>query len=556
MSTILRSVARSSTANCRSRWTKSCTSTAVYSALSRSSQGQQFHTSRTQLQAELTRFNLSNQNLTSIAQAAQQNKLDIKLPTFDRTDVKEGIVHIGVGGFHRSHLAVYVDSLMGQHGAHEWAICGVGLKPFDAGIRDALGGQDCLYTVFERSAHGSNARVIGSINSFLYAPDGPSKVIDKMAHEDTKIVSMTITESGYYYNENTHDLELEHPDIVADIQSDLTAPRTTFGYLYAALEKRHAAGLQPFTVLSCDNMQGNGSITRHMLLSFARARNSKLVDWITSKGLFPNSMVDRITPRTTDEDKLTLAEEFGIQDSWPVVAEPFTQWVVEDAFVGGRPEFEKVGVQVVRNVHDVEKFECHKLRLLNASHSAIAYAAYLAKFVYVHEVFENPLFRGFIYNMMHKEVKPLMPNIKGVDVDKYCDTLLERFSNPAIMDQVNRLTLNGSSKLPQFIMPSIAEHIMAGTHDFKRLVFVVATWFRFLNGVDEQGKAIFIDDPMAKGLQARAIEGGDKPYPLLDVKSLFGDDLRGSKIFVAELTEALRLIHKEGTMAALAKYVD
>lgn len=557
MFTISRGIARSSVATGRAGRLFKAPNAALYPALSRQTQGQSlFHTSRPQFQAEIAQVSLNTPNLTSIAQNAQQHKLDIKLPSFDRSDVKEGIVHIGVGGFHRSHLAVYVDTMMGQHGANEWAICGVGLKPFDAGIRDALGSQDSLYTVWERSGKGSKARVIGSINSFLYAPDSPSKVIDKMAHEDTKIVSMTITESGYYYNENTHDLKTDDPDIAADIKSDLKEPLTTFGYLYAALEKRYAAGLQPFTVLSCDNMQGNGSITRHMLLSFARARDPEFADWIAAKGLFPNSMVDRITPRTTDEDKVALADEFGIKDAWPVVAEPFSQWVLEDAFVSGRPEFEKVGVQVVSNTEAVEKFECHKLRLLNASHSALAYGAYLANFVYVHEVFENPLWHKFIYNMMHKEVKPLMPEIKGVDVNKYCDTLLERFSNPAIMDQVTRLTINGSSKLPQFIMPSIAEHIMEGTHEFKRLVFVLATWFRFVQGVDEQGKAIFVEDPMAEELQKLALEGGDKPYPLLNVKSLFGDDLRNSKIFVDELTKAMKLIHSEGTMAALAKYVD
>lgn len=515
-----------------------------------------FHTSQSRFQSTITAPALSNQSLKAIEQAARQKNRDVEFPNFDRSNVKEGIVHIGVGGFHRAHLAVYIDSLMKKHGDRDWAICGVGLQPFDAGMRDALVGQDCLYTLIERADKGSSARVIGSINSFLFAPDDPTKVIEKMAHADTKIVSMTITESGYYYNENTHELEIEHPDIVADLKSDLKSPRTTFGFLFAALEKRHAAGLKPFTVLSCDNMQKNGSITRHMLLSFARARNAKIADWIEAQGQFPNSMVDRITPRTTDTDKTALAETFGIQDSWPVVTEPFTQWVIEDSFADGRPAFEKVGVQVVSNVHEVEKFECHKLRLLNASHSAVAYAAYLSGIEYVHEVFENPLYYKFIYNMMHKEVKPLMPAIDGVDIDKYCDTLLERFANPTIMDQIGRLTINGSGKLPQFIMPTIAEQIMAGTHDFKRLVFVTATWFRFLNGKDEQGKPIFIDDPMVEDLQARAIKGGNKPFPLLDVKNLFGDDLRGDKIFVEELTKAMESLYRDGTMATLAKYVD
>ena len=514
------------------------------------------NTRSTQSYLHARTVNLNNQNLELIKQAAQQNNRTVQVPQFDRSNVKEGIVHIGVGGFHRAHLAVYVDKLLNEHGSNEWGICGVGLQPFDAEMRDALVPQDCLYTVIERAEKGSSASVIGSINSFLFARDDPSKVIDKMAHEDTKIVSMTITESGYFYNENTHQLQVEHPDIAADLAGDLSAPRTTFGFLYAALEKRHHAGLKPFTVLSCDNMLKNGSITKNMLLSFARLRDPKVASWIESQGRFPNSMVDRITPRTSEADKAALADTFGIQDSWPVVTEPFMQWVVEDTFANGRPAFEKVGVQVVGSVHDVERFEAHKLRLLNASHSAIAYAAYLGGFTYVHEVFENPHFFKFIHDMMHEEVKPLLPVIPGVDLDKYCNTLLERFANPTIMDQTARLALNGSGKLPQFIMPSIAEHIMDGTHNFRRLVFCVATWFRFLNGTDEHGKAIFIDDPMAEDLQARALAGGDKPYPLLDIKNLFGDDLRNDKVFVEELSKAMESLYREGTMATLAKYVE
>jgi mannitol 2-dehydrogenase len=505
--------------------------------------------------ARNTAFKLTQQNLALIQASAQQGQV-IETPSYDRNDVREGIVHVGVGGFHRAHLAVYIDSLMGQHGVRDWAICGVGLLPFDAGMRDALVPQDCLYTVIERAETGSKARVVGSINSFLYAPDNQAAVIAKMAHPDTHIVSMTITESGYYYNENTHQLEAEHPDIVADLTSDLSAPRTTFGYLYAALERRHAAGLRPFTVLSCDNMQKNGTITRNMLLAFARRRDPKMAEWIETQGGFPNSMVDRITPRTVESDKVSLGETFGIQDAWPVVTEPFIQWVVEDTFSDGRPPFEKVGVQVVSDVRDVEKFECHKLRLLNASHTAISYTAFLGGFTYVHEVFENPLFRKYVYNMMHQEVKPLLPDIPGVDVGKYCDTLLERFANPTIMDQITRLTLNGSGKLPQFIMPSVAEQIMAGTHNFRRLIFCTATWFRYLNGVDEHGKEYFIDDPMVDDLKARAIAGGDKPFPLLDVKSLFGDDLRDDKIFVDELTRAMEGLYRDGAMATLAKYAD
>ncbi|KAI3393305.1 hypothetical protein diail_4487 [Diaporthe ilicicola] len=499
---------------------------------------------------------LSNKNLAQIQQSGHEASV---LPTYSREGLKEGIVHIGVGGFHRAHLAVYVDNLLGKGAgdAREWAICGVGLKPFDAGMRDALVPQDGLYTTIERSAEGSRARVIGSINSFLYAPDNVDAVIAKMAHPDTRIVSMTITETGYYYNENTHELKVEEEDIKDDLASDLSAPKTTFGYLFAALARRHAAGLKPFTVLSCDNMQKNGTITRSMLISFAKLRDPKIADWIAEHGAFPNSMVDRITPRTAEEDKVDLAAKFGIQDDWPVVTEPFMQWVVEDTFANGRPAFEQVGVQVVKNVHEVEKFECHKLRLLNASHTAMAYIAYLAGFEYVHNVIEHPLFNRFLFNMMHQEVRPLLPEIEGVDIDDYIKMLMHRFSNPTIMDQITRLTLNGSGKLPQFIMPSIAEQIWdTREHNFRRLTLAVASWFRYLNGVDEQGRPIAIDDPMAEQLQALAREGGTSAAPLLGIKHLFGDDLRGDKLFVEELNRALKSLHEEGAMATLAKYVD
>lgn len=504
---------------------------------------------------------LSNKNLAQFASYGGDEGLQASvIPTYSREGLKEGIVHIGVGGFHRAHLAVYIDSLLGANvgDAREWAICGVGLKPFDAGMRDALVPQDGLYTTIERSAGGSRARVIGSINSFLYAPDDVSAVINKMAHPDTKIVSMTITESGYYYNENTHELHTEDPDIVADVKSDLSSPKTTYGFLYAALEKRKNAGLKPFTVLSCDNMQKNGTITKNMLISFARLRDPSVADWIAEQGGFPNSMVDRITPRTAEADKTDLATRFGIEDAWPVVTEPFMQWVIEDTFANGeRPAFDKVGVQVVKSVHEVEKFECHKLRLLNASHTAMSYMAYLAGFEYVHNVIENPTFNRFLYKMMHEEVAPLLPEIEGVVIDDYIKQLMHRFSNPTIMDQITRLTLNGSGKLPQFIMPSIAEQIWdSGEHNFKRLTLAVASWFRYLDGVDEQGKPIHIDDPMAERLQKLARQGGTDPSPLLGIKSLFGDDLRGDKLFVEELGRALKSLHEVGAMATLEKYVD
>ena len=497
---------------------------------------------------------LNNENLSKIATADKK----LTVPTYPRGNaVKEGIVHVGVGGFHRAHLAVYVDKLMQHHGVMDYAICGVGLTPFDATMRDVLKSQDYLYTVIERSAKGTAAHVVGSINNFLFAPDDREAVIAKMAHPDTHIVSLTVTESGYYYNENSHELQSEHPDIQFDLDpANAKTPRTTFGFLYAAMVRRHQQGLKPFTVMSCDNMQKNGAITRHMLTSFARLRNNpELAEWMHTKGHFPNAMVDRITPQTSSDDKQSLADEFGIEDSWPVITEPFSQWVVEDHFCDGRPPFEKAHVQVVANLRNVEEFEKYKLRLLNGSHSALGYPGQLAGFKYVHEVMENPLFSKFMRQMMEDEVKPLLPEIPGVDVDEYCRTLVERFSNPAIMDQLPRLCLNASGKVPQFIMPSIAEQIWV-SGPFRRLCFVAAAWFRYVNGVDDNGNKFEVVDPMRDELQEKARAGGTSPNGLLSITSLFGDDLRGDKRFLHEISTAMGDIIRDGVLKTLPKYID
>jgi len=502
---------------------------------------------------------LNSKNLPQIAERG-----NVSIPSYNRTGSKHGILHVGVGGFHRAHLAVYIDRILSQLGLTDWSISGVGLTPWDAAMRDALVPQDLLYTVLEQGTDDSSAHVIGSITDYIFAPNNAEAVIAKMAHPDTHIVSMTITEGGYFYNENTHQLKVEDENIKADVAGK-GPPVTFFGHVYEALVRRHAAGLKPFTVLSCDNMQKNGSITRSMLTSFAKLKNPAMAAWISENGAFPNSMVDRITPRTSDEDKSFLASKFGIQDSWPVVTEPFTQWVLEDQFCDGRPPFEKVGVQVVSSVHDVEQFEMHKLRLLNASHSTIAYLGYLAGFKYVHEVFADPVFSKFVWNIMQQEVKPLLPSIPGVNIDKYCDTLLYRFRNPALKDEIARLTIGGSGKIPQFIMPSIAEQIMkanaTGTPEIAplhRLTLALAGWFRYLTGLDEKGAEYTIsakDEPSVDDLQKRARAGGRDPTQLMAIRELFGDDLRDDKRFMTTLHEAMASLNDVGAKETVARNV-
>lgn len=473
-----------------------------------------------------------------------------ELPQYAREDITAGIVHIGVGGFHRAHMAVYLHQLM-QRKNTQWGICGVGLLPSDAGMRDALKSQDFLYTVAERSAEGEKAHVIGSIVDYLLASDGADKVIAKMADKGTHIVSLTITESGYFCNEATGELDKQHPDIAHDL-NDPDHPKTVYGYLTLALERRQKAGLKPFTLMSCDNLQQNGTLLRKMLLAFVRQVRPALAQWLADEGAFPNTMVDRITPRTTVADREMLAKTFGIDDAWPVVTEPFMQWIIEDDFCDGRPPWEEVGAQFVKNV---ESYEMMKLRLLNASHSAMGYLGYLAGYQYIHEIIGDPQFRRYIRAMMASEVRPLLPEVPGIDLDVYCETLITRFSNPTIMDQATRICMHGSGKIPKFILPSIIDQVKRDG-PMRLLSLCVASWFRYLTGKDEQGRAFTIDDPMAHELQARAEEGKNDPRVLIATPGLFPDSLRASPAFLQEVREALESLYKHGARATLAKYQE
>ena len=475
---------------------------------------------------------------------------EVQVPSYERRSLVRSIVHIGVGGFHRAHQAVYVDDLCQDHGATEWGFCGVGLLAHDTRIRDALRSQDCLYTLVERSAAGDRARVIGSITEFLFAPDDPGAVIEKMASGDTRIVSLTITEGGYFIDQGSGEFQQDHPDIVHDLAHP-GQPGCAFGYLLEALDRRRQRGMQPFTVLSCDNVQGNGDVTRKVLLSFAGLRDPSLKDWLSEHGAFPNCMVDRITPATTDADRALVRETFGIEDAWPVVTEPFRQWVIEDRFCDGRPPFEKVGVQMTADVHP---YEMMKIRLLNASHSALGYLGFLAGYTYIYEIMADPGFRKYILDLMHEEVTPILKPVPGIDLDAYKETLVERFANPTIKDQATRICLDGSAKMPKFILPTIREQLARGG-SVRRLSLAVASWCRFLAGTDEQGKPIEIQDPMADELHRHASTGGKDPRPFLGMREIFGDDLPKSTVFVEQVGDALQSLYAVGARATLARYI-
>jgi mannitol 2-dehydrogenase len=495
---------------------------------------------------------LSSQKLIQLNRAnLKQIPAAIRVPGYDRERVTMSMVHIGVGGFYRAHQAVYLDDLLHQPGNTAWGYCGVGLLQHDAAMRDALLSQDCLYTVVERSASGDHARVIGSLLRYLHAPQGPEAVLNAMASPQTRIVSLTITEGGYYVNEGTGQFNDTHPDIVHDLQHP-HQPTCSFGYLVEAQSRRRANGLAPFTVMSCDNLQHNGDVARKNILAFADRRDPALANWLREHCAFPNSMVDRITPATTDEHRALLREEFGLIDNWPVATEPFKQWVIEDNFPGGRPDWEKAGAQMTADVLPYEKM---KMRLLNASHQAMCYIGMLLGYEFAHEAMQDARIRKLVTQMMDVEVTPLLQAPAGIDLGDYKKTLIERFSNPTIRDQLSRIGTEGSARIPKFVLPSIADALPKGA-PVRLLSFTVAAWFRYLTGTDDAGRKMPIIDPMAQRLQDNARRGGRDAGVMLGLRELFGTQLPQSPAFADEVKRALASFYDAGAEATLASYAE
>ena len=483
--------------------------------------------------------------MTALNQA-NLGSLSIPVPSYDRSQVTVGIVHFGVGGFHRAHQAMYVDQLMEQGQALDWGICGVGVMPFDLKMREAMQTQDCLYTLVEKAPDGSwEPRIIGSIVQYLYAPDDPEAVIEKMADPATRIVSLTVTEGGYNFHPVTGEFDDTNPAVKADLVPG-AVPATTFGLITEALVRRRSRGIEPFTVMSCDNIQGNGHMAHEVFTAFARLRDRELGEWVERNVQFPNSMVDRITPVTTDEDRAQISERFGVEDAWPVVCEPFTQWVLEDKFSSGRPPFSDVGVQVVP---DVVPYELMKLRLLNASHQALCYFGYLAGYRLVHEVAQDRLFATFLLDYMNREATPTLAPVPGIDLDAYKLQLIERFSNAGVRDTVSRLCARSSERIPTWLVPVIRENLAAG-RDVTLSAAVVASWARYAEGVDEQGEPIEIDDQLADTVQRLAAQQRDDPLAFVKYRELFGD-LATEPAFTEPYLNALNSLHAKGSRATL-----
>ncbi|MGY1823984.1 mannitol dehydrogenase family protein [Geodermatophilus sp. SYSU D00079] len=470
----------------------------------------------------------------------------VSVPAYDRSRLRTGIVHLGVGAFHRSHQAVYLDRLLEGGEAEEWAICGVGVLPSDRRMAEVMAAQDGLYTLVVKHTDGSlEARVVGSVVEYLLAPDDPDAVVEKMAAESTRIVSLTVTEGGYNTDPGTGEFDAADPGVVHDLQPG-AAPSTVFGLVVEALVRRRDRGLPPFTVVSCDNIQHNGDVARHAFAAFAALRDPELGAWVDREVPFPDSMVDRITPVTTDEDRAEVARRFGVEDGWPVVCEPFTQWVVEDRFGLGRPPLEDAGVQVVE---DVDPYERMKLRLLNAGHQGLAYLGRLAGHRLVHDAAQDPLFRRFLLGYMEAEATPTLLPVPGIDLDDYRRSLVDRFSNPHIRDTLARLAFDGSERLPKWLLPVVRENLATGG-EVRRSAAIVAGWARYCEGVDEDGQPIEIADRRRDTLAASARRQREDPLAFVADRELFGDlvdDERFTRPYLAALTS----LHERGARATL-----
>jgi len=467
----------------------------------------------------------------------------IRRPGYDRTRVTSGIVHLGIGAFHRAHQAVVIDDLIAG-GAMDWGIVGASLRSADT--QDALAPQDCLYTVAVRSGAGTEHRVIGSVLATEVAKHDPSHLIAGMADPTTRIVSLTVTEKGYCHTPQTGELNADHPDIVHDLAHP-DAPRSAPGFIVAALARRRAAGIASFTVLSCDNLSANGHTAKRILTQLASLRSPEFGKWIADHLACPSTMVDRIVPETTDADRAAVASELGMTDAWPVITEPFTQWIVEDNFATGRPDFARAGVQLVA---DVTPFEHMKLRLLNASHSALAYLGYLAGYETIAATMTDDAFAAFARGIMTEAAVTLsMP--AGTDLSGYSASLLKRFANPALRHRTWQIAMDGSQKLPQRLLGTMQDRLRLGmpidTH-----ALAVAGWMRYVTASDENGQPIDVRDPLAGELAAVARAAGpDRLAPaLLDRRAIFGEFGNDPRLRGA-VTRALAQLYEVGARQAV-----
>ncbi len=487
----------------------------------------------------MTRLSLAN--LEEIAATAA-------VPAYQRRQLSPGIVHFGVGNFHRAHQAVYLDRLFNTGRDHDFAIMGAGVMKGDQAMRDALSGQDWLTTVVDQSAEVSRARVTGAMIDFAPVADAEA-ILHRLGDPAIRIVSLTVTEGGYFID-STGRFDANHPAIIADGAS-LAAPKTVFGLIAAGLKRRRAAGVEPFTVMSCDNIPHNGKVTRNAVVGTAALGDRDLADWIEGEVVFPNGMVDRITPATGERERAMALKDFGIEDAWPVFCEDFMQWVLEDTFPSGRPALEEVGVEFVE---DVSPYETMKIRILNGGHAVIAYPAGLLGIEFVHEAMEHPLIAAFLRKIHRDEIIPIVPPVPNTDLATYAKEIERRFANPKIGDTVRRLCLDGSNRQPKFIVPSIADRLADGA-GITGLALESALWCRYCRGVTEAGETIAPNDPNWDRLKPVAEAAAANPEAWLAMSDIYGE-IGTAPAMRAGFAKALASLAEVGTEATLRRYLD
>jgi fructuronate reductase len=481
---------------------------------------------------------------------------EVQRPSYDRSCTSTGIVHLGLGAFARCHLATMTEQVLEHRHAKgqplDWEIVGVSLRRPDQ--RNMMQPQDCLYTALERRPATLRARIIASVKSVLVASEDPEAVLALMASPATRIVTLTVTEKGYPRDAATGQLSLQHPDIAADI-ADPTRPTSALGYIVEALGRRRSAGLRPFTVVSCDNLQSNGSFLKSLVMTLAARRDPGLAAWIDTECRFPNSMVDRIVPAATDVDRADALAATGLADAAAISHEPFLQWVIEDDFVDGiRPEWELAGAELVS---DVAPYERMKLRMLNAAHSALAYLGYLAGHETIGDAVSDQRFAGYCDRLWHDEIIPFVDGIEQSVLQRYAASLAERFANPAIRHRTWQIAMDGSLKLPLRILPTIEarcrKHLPSPC-----LTLATAAWMHYVGGVDERSRGIDVRDPLASRLRALADAGGADPVSrvtaLLTVEEVFPRLLAADAGFRAALVEAYALLADQGAASAVAQF--
>ncbi|MFT4172945.1 MAG: fructuronate reductase [Rhodocyclaceae bacterium] len=483
-------------------------------------------------------------NISNTALPAQ-----VAMPGYARDQLKSRIVHLGFGAFHRAHQSLLTDRVLNAQGG-DWGICEVNLVGGEELIAQ-LREQGHLYSVLEKGATESTIRVIGTVVEALHPTfDGIEAVLAKMTEPQVAIVSITVTEKGYCVSSATGELDKGNPGIAKDLANP-AAPGTVPGVIVEALRRRRAAGVAPFTVLSCDNIPENGHVVKHAVLGMAEALDKDLAAWIAQNVSFPSTMVDRIVPAATVETLGEIAEALGVSDPVGIACEPFIQWVVEDNFVAGRPQWEVAGAELVK---DVLPYEEMKLRMLNGSHSFLAYLGYLGGYEHINDCMTDAAYKKAAHRLMLQEQAPTL-KVQGVDLAGYADRLIDRYSNPNLKHRTWQIAMDGTQKLPQRMLDSIRAHLKAD-RPFPCLALGVAGWMRYVGGVDEQGKAIDVRDPLAAQLASLCTPtqtAAERVAALLSIKSVFNEDLAAEPCFVEAVTAALDSLMKQGARATVAQ---